>query len=554
MRRWLDSLGRDWQPLFVNLLLGLLFLLYWLGVYLMENIQPSREAPLFWQLFASVLFFLGPLTDIVTSLQDYMSWRVLRHFIPLAVGIYLAYMTAGELVQQLYDFPSSAAAQRFLTLPERIAAQPRGRGGRSSGRIPDQVWALMTNAIMGILFVGIGALFLLTFSIAFTGSRLGDLADNILRGRSIFAWITGWLIVTVGLTLMQELSRPKPRPPVTVRREHIPEDRAQYPVLRVGGGSVSVQPGDVVISEKNGRFFRAFSAGTHRLEKFEGIRSALDLRQQERTLHSSPFVTKDGIEIRLDLSVTFRLLLVDQDADEHQAPRPEEPFPFGPTAARRAAYTETVRNDGGIDNWEDRVIEEVVRQIRRFVAENRLDELIYPERTYPERTEHHTHDALLQAAQRARLPLRRRGVELMDVRLGRIEANEAIANQLVEYWQAFWQREEQLKRADSEARAYTAAADARIQAEAAMIRAIVDGLDQVRHRLDGSRAESRKIMALRLIESLEEVARRNRPPTARDPVMQQLSQLRGQLVAPPGRPLIPPPLITDHELMNPDEL
>ena len=82
MRRWLDSLGRDWQPLFVNLLLGLLFLLYWLGVYLMENIQPSGEAPLFWQLFASVLFFLGPLTDIVTSLQDYMSWRVLRHFLP----------------------------------------------------------------------------------------------------------------------------------------------------------------------------------------------------------------------------------------------------------------------------------------------------------------------------------------------------------------------------------------------------------------------------------------------------------------------------------------
>ena len=472
MRRWLDSLGRDWQPLFVNLLLGILLLLYWLGVYLMENMEPSQEAPLFWQLFASVLFFMRPLTDIVVSLQDYFHWRVLRHFVPLIVGIWLAYMTARELVQQLYNFPSPVSAGNFLNLPERMAPRPRRRG-RSSGRIPDQVWALMTNAIMGILFVGVGALLLLTFSIGLAGSRLGDLADSILRDRSIFAWITGWLIVTGGLTLLQELSRPKPRPPVTVRREHIPEDRAQFPVLRVGGGRVNVQPGDVVISEKNGRFFRAFGAGTHRLEKFEGIRSALDLRQQERTLSSAPFVTKDGIEIRLDISVTFRLLLVDQDEDEHQLPRPEEPFPFGPTAARRAAYTETVRNDGGIDNWEDRVIEEIVRQIRRFVAENRLDELIYPERTYPERTEHDIHDALLQAAQRARLPLRRRGVELMDVRLGRIEANEVIANQLVEYWQAFWQREEQLKKAESEARAYTAAADARIQAEAAMIRAIV---------------------------------------------------------------------------------
>ena len=421
MRRFLDQLGREWQPAFVTVLILLLFFLYWLGAFLLENIEPSTEPPLFWQLFASVLFFLGPLTDIVTSFQDFINWRVLRHFVPLIIGVYLATTAAGELVQMLYDFPSITSANRFLNLPERPAPKPRARS-RASGRIPDQVWAVMTNAIMATLFVGIGALFLLTFAVAFEGNRLGDLANSILRGRSIFAWITAWLFITLSLTFLQEVSRPKPRPPVRVRREHIPEDREAHPVLRVGGGLVSVQPGDVVISEKNGRFFRAFGAGTHRLEKFEGIRSALDLRQQERTVDDATFVTKDGIEFHLDISVTFRLLLVDHDADETQAPRPEEPFPFGPTAARRAAYTETLRDDGGIDNWEDRVIEEVIRQIRRFAAENRLDELIYPERTYPERTEHHTHDALLQAAQRARIPLRRRGVELMDVRLGRIEA------------------------------------------------------------------------------------------------------------------------------------
>ena len=59
-------------------------------------------------------------------------------------------------------------------------------------------------------------------------------------------------------------------------------------------------------------------------------------------------------------------------------------------------------------------------------------------------------------------------------------------------------------------------------------------------------------MALRLIESLEEVARHSRSPVAGDPLLRQLGQLRGELIAPRGT--IPPPLITDHELLNPDEL
>ena len=134
--------------------------------------------------------------------------------------------------------------------------------------------------------------------------------------------------------------------------------------------------------------------------------------------------------------------------------------------------------------------------------------------------------------------------------------NETIADQLVEYWQAFWYREERLKQADSEAKAYTAAADARIQAEAAMIRAIVDGLDQVRHRLDGSRAESRKIMALRLIESLEEVARRSQPNGRQDRLIQQLEQFRGEIAPQPplATPLPPPPIVTDEDLLSSDEL
>ena len=85
-----------------------------------------------------------------------------------------------------------------------------------------------------------------------------------------------------------------------------------------------------------------------------------------------------------------------------------------------------------------------------------------------------------------------------------------------------------------------------------MIRAIVDGLDSVKHRLDGSRSESRKIMALRLIESLEEVARRSQPSSNRDPLMRQLSEFRGELSPPLG--MVPPPVITDEDLLSSDEL
>jgi regulator of protease activity HflC (stomatin/prohibitin superfamily) len=294
---------------------------------------------------------------------------------------------------------------------------------------------------------------------------------------------------------------------VTLKRVELAELKQQYSLLRVGGpGELKIGESDVVVTERNGRFYRVLGPGKQRLHKLEYVRTVLDLRQQERSQDQVSLVTQDGIEVRVDVSVIFRLRLRDDDSAEIPRPTPDTPYPYGEAAVRKAAYAEMVLDNGKMTTWEDRPLRAAIGALRQFVAETPLDMLIFPELTLAGGQTRRPHETLRKTAQaRADTSLRKVGIQLLDVKLGRLETESQVTEQRIRYWQSYWDRQALLGAADGEASALREVALARAEAEAIMLRAIVEGLEDEDDQMRGDKTRQ-EVVALRLVGALERMA------------------------------------------------
>lgn len=305
-----------------------------------------------------------------------------------------------------------------------------------------------------------------------------------------------------------------PWPRIGVQRTQFAEQRRQEPLLRIGGpGQLVVGPTDVVVTERNGRFHRVLGVGRYYLGRFESIRSVLDLRPQEREASNIPLVTKDGINLSTTLAVTFSL------SNGGHTPTKARPYPFNEAAVRLAAYTETGQDDGSISNWESAALNATIGQLKSTVAKFRLDELIYPNRPSadPHQTVHH------EMERKARDAAARFGVDIISTRLGRLELPEIVTDQRIKVWQATWKKQELINQADGAAAALEETEMARAEGEAAIITAIAEGIQRARR--DGNSSSTREIVALRVLESLERMARQSQHLPA-EPVQNVVSQLQ----------------------------
>jgi hypothetical protein len=110
-----------------------------------------------------------------------------------------------------------------------------------------------------------------------------------------------------------------------VSAKTLPELRKSSELLRVGGpGMVKILPGEVAVTEVNGRFYRLIPSGKHKIGRFEYIHTVVDLRTQERSIEQIPLVTKEGLDLTADVSLVFRI-------DPGGAvPTRSNPFPYSP--------------------------------------------------------------------------------------------------------------------------------------------------------------------------------------------------------------------------------
>ncbi len=284
-------------------------------------------------------------------------------------------------------------------------------------------------------------------------------------------------------------------PAVVVSSKTLADLRESSELLRVGGPGLIVVPvGEVAVTEVNGRFYRTLASGRHKIGRFEYVHTLLDLRPQERYLNNVPLVTRDGIEVTANIIITFRIETGGPVSTQ------SNPFPFSEEAVRRAAYTAVNRGDGQVFSWLDLPGLTAQGNLTAIITRYRLDDLLHPEgRREPYLTLNQ------ELTRRVSEALQEFGIELLTAHVGRIELPDEVTAQYIAHWQADLDARIRLTQADGEARSLAELDVARAEAEVIMIQAILEGLHNARHA--GGTSTMREVIALRMIEALEKMAR-----------------------------------------------
>lgn len=382
-------------------------LVYWVTAHYLERLDLSADLNTRWQALAPGAPLLPqPLVTMV----EFFHPRVLRHFIPVAVGWLLAYLAALSLVRLLYDLPESNIARAYLSRLVGEAAQ-----GPAT---------------------------------AVSGKTLASLRES------------------------SEL-------------------------LRVGGpGLIQVPPGEVAVTEVNGRFYRLIPPGKHKIGRYEYVHTLLDLRLQERQLSDVPLLTRDGIDLTTNVTLAFRI------ETGGAVPTRDNPFPYNPEAVRLAAYAEINRSDNKIFTWQDAPGNLARGMLAGIILRYRLDELLHPQgRRDPALTLNQELERLLRTA------LADVGIELLSAHIGRLEMKPEVAQQYIDYWQTDLAMRAQLTVAEGKAESLAELEIARAEAEVYMMQAIMEGLENARRA--GGLGTMREVVALRMIEALEKMARQS---------------------------------------------
>lgn len=389
--------------------LAVLFVGYWLLMSSMERINANA-------ILAG--YFMPGLTPFQAEVVDFhplLTWtvklfhpRVLRHFIPLIAGWWLAVQAAISLMQVLYNCPDRRTAAEFLR---------RQRNDRVS--------------------------------------RLEE--------------------------------------PFTVLPENLAEAQEQSILLGVGGPvRVSIPNGFAGVTERNARFLRVLPPGVYSLQRFEHLLAVVDLHPQEKTARDVLMLTKEGIPVRADISLTFAI-----NPGEDSATR-RRPFPYDEQAVKKAAYGGVVGANGRVSSWADAPLGKVRGALAGLVSEDSLDNLIA---SPSPRDAHHV---LTQAVTRKvweSLP--KDGIKPLSLRIGRLSPPPEVSRQYTEFWLANQRKKDMLARANGTAQLLQEAETARAAAEIAMIQAIVDG---VRHAQQEAGAKlSGYLVAVRLLEALRKM-------------------------------------------------
>lgn len=308
--------------------------------------------------------------------------------------------------------------------------------------------------------------------------------------------------------------------PTAVDLANFEENRKTNPLLKLGGpGRIMVTSGAALVTEKDGRFSRVLESGRHTLRRFEKPRTLIDLRPHEKESENVKLMTNDGIELTTSLTITFQIWR------GNEKPTRENPFPFDKEAVRKAAYMETNEPNGNVGYWDKLPMLITAAQLRRVVGEYSMNELIV---STPNGIDVHRR-LQLEMERRARPILLNFGIWIRGTRLGALKLDKVVEDHRINYWRTNWNTQQILEQADGDAEVLHSREVARAEAEAIMLRAIAEGLQ--RSQGMSKEVSSRQIVALRLIESLEEMARNSEEMVpVPDQLMHQLGSIHQRVM------------------------
>lgn len=316
-------------------------------------------------------------------------------------------------------------------------------------------------------------------------------------------------------------SGPVLQQPILLSAETLETHRQDSVILRVGGpGRIMIISSEVAVTEINDSLCRILSSGRHWLYPFEYVHTILDLRPQERSADDVSVRTRDGIPLTTAFNIRYRI------KRGHQQPTRQNPYPYDEEAVRLLAYKVTVLNDtGSAFNWEKMPLGLTTKILRMTISQFRVNEIVHPAGGEDE-----PYLALSrQVMQKAKEALDKNGVELLDVNIYSIELPDAIKQPYLDYWRLQSDLQIQMNKIDNAATALEEEEKARAEAEVIMIEAILEGIRRARR--SGATTNIGEVVALRLVEALEQMAyksQQGRPEVYR-PLIPQITQVHQEL-------------------------
>ncbi len=509
---------------------------FWIFLAIRLQEVDFDQTPLWWlaQVDAfPLLAFVPP--AFVTFLSELFSWHVFRHIlIPALMGWWLAGQAAVGFVRSFYNFGSRAEAASFLSGLERHSRSGSARRGpptvrRSAGRVRlGPVYKLL------LIMTPMALTFMLLLLVA---PFLPPSPTRTVLYNSLIIISGAATFIAIGYFAIDAFTGGPPAAGgLRLHHETLEALRRQHSLLRVGGpGKVLVPDHEVAVTEYNARCYRVLGPGAQSLLPFEYVRSMIDLRSQEREGEVSG-LTRDGVEVACHIAVTFRLSPddryvadgVDGSPVQEQRSTRDRPYPYGEQAARTAAYIETVDGEGRVSTWMAMPLVIATGEFRRALTAAPLHQLYDPDAEgLP------PHPTLWKEVHNnTRDELRKLGIELVALRMGPLQPPQGVMEHNLNGWRAYWEDYLNRLRVREEA-------DAAYTVEDARTRAAVDMLRTIMHSIEHARRESgaeitQEIMALRLLEALEQAARTTATAGDKPDEAQRRIQRIRQGLLPPG--------------------
>lgn len=301
---------------------------------------------------------------------------------------------------------------------------------------------------------------------------------------------------------------------------------------RKGVGVILVDGSSAVVLERGRSYSRAAGPGIVFTAYNERLASTFDLRKQSRSQETSA-LTKDGIELKTSVSVTFALDPGDQvspreTVDERDflgQARITPAFPFNADSAFKAYYGFAVNDKQEVVRWFDLPAIVATEYFRDLISKHNLDDLFKPRdlQAIPLLA---LQTRLTDLVQKAQL-LKDRGIKIDSVSVGALELPEEVNRQRLRAWAARWQKEalSALAKADVETERIKETARAEAQSE------MLDHFrEYVRQAFAGGQVEgdaAKRQIAQKFVGALNRVAS---DPVTRTLIssdtMKQLSNLR----------------------------
>ena len=293
---------------------------------------------------------------------------------------------------------------------------------------------------------------------------------------------------------------------------------------KIGGpGMLSVHNGMQVVIERGARYSRLAGPGVTPLGAFERVRAFVDARLLNRPKDESAY-TRDGIEVNCKTTITFRLM---KQKDGEQLPQPQ---PRTSWRQELKLWLGTFSGWRGLESgwrriklwfgFKDRSPQppaalpaspQAVRAIvydwppelgwEKAVSTGIADEIplrIFDELWAPDSDRQPRRDLIEKLWSDNRESLRKRGVELLDMTIGALQAaDKSVDEQRRKYWEAYWASRSRVVEAEGLADGLRYRQTVRAEAQAELIQSIAQSFRML--ALSGATLPSREV-ALRMLE------------------------------------------------------